>query len=194
MNLGVKGLTRFNVFKQLALGKAWSSFFLLYVISGQQYCLCSDSPATGGHSGNDGEASVGQDSCRRQGFRCFASTPGGHVDLRLAAFQRRHPCISMDLRHFEFLPRTCDIRFQLRPGQTGQCCIDTAEIRIWRHSAVGQRSSPWPCKLGQSRDKISCQVQAPFPCAQLVLRQMHWTWLSGSMDAKYWFSWLSLDV
>ena len=38
------------------------------------------------------------------------------------------------------------------------------EIRIWRRS-VGQRSSPWPCKFSERRDKISPRVQALLPCA-----------------------------
>ena len=60
----------------------------------------------------------------------------------------------------------------------------SAEIRIWRHS-VGQRSSPWLCKLGESRDKISSRLQAPFSWWTTYVATNAFTNWSESIDAKY---------
>ena len=52
-------------------------------------------------------------------------------------------------------------------------------------TSVGQRSSPWTCKLNASGHKISPRVQvqvASFPSAQLMLRQMHLTKVFESVE------------
>ena len=61
-------------------------------------------------------------------------------------------------------------------------------------TSVGQRSSPWMCKLSESRDKFHLECKLHFPSAQLILRRMHLTTVSASIEAKYWVSWLSFDV
>ena len=41
--------------------------------------------------------------------------------------------------------------------------------------------------------KFHLECRLHFPCAQLMLRQMHWTNASKSIEAKYWVSWVSFD-
>ena len=59
-------------------------------------------------------------------------------------------------------------------------------------TSVGQCSSPWTCKLSESRDKFHLECKLHFPSAQLILRQMHLTTVSASIEVKYWVSWLVL--
>ena len=67
---------------------------------------------------------------------------------------------------------------------------DTAEIRIWRHF----RWSAWPCNSVKIEIKFCLECMLCFPCAQIMLRQMHRTNLSVSIEAKYhWVSWLSYE-
>ena len=42
--------------------------------------------------------------------------------------------------------------------------------------------------------KFHLERKLSLPCAQFMLRQMHWTYLSVSIGARYSVSWLSLDV
>ena len=69
----------------------------------------------------------------------------------------------------------------------------SAQEYVFGVTSIGQRSSAWPCKLDE-RDKLSPRVQAPFSlCTIYGHRQMHWTNLSGSIEAKYLGSWPSFD-
>ena len=61
-------------------------------------------------------------------------------------------------------------------------------------TSVGQRSSPWTCKLTESRYKFHLECKLHFPSAQLMLRQIHLTNVSESIEATYWVSWLRFDV
>ena len=67
--------------------------------------------------------------------------------------------------------------------------LDTAEIFIF----IGQRSSPRPCNMVEMDIKfhLECMLRS---CAQRMLRKMHSTDVSISIEAKYLISWLSLDV
>ena len=65
---------------------------------------------------------------------------------------------------------------------------------VFEVTSVGQRSSPWPCKLNERQDEISTRMQAPFSCAQFILRQMHWTNVSVSIEAKCWVPWLKAGL
>ena len=58
--------------------------------------------------------------------------------------------------------------------------------------SIGQRSSPWPCNAVKVEMKFHLECKLHFPCAQLMLWQMHWTNLSASIEYKYWVSWLRL--
>ena len=61
-------------------------------------------------------------------------------------------------------------------------------------TSVGHRSSPWTCNSVKVRIKFNLQCKLHFPSTQLMLRQMHFTNVSESIEAKYWVSWLSFDV
>ena len=61
---------------------------------------------------------------------------------------------------------------------------DTAEIRIWRHFR-------WSAFVAMAMKLSNGHIQfhLRFPCPQFRLRQMHWTILSVSIEAKYRVSW-----
>ena len=71
---------------------------------------------------------------------------------------------------------------------------DTAEIRIFDVTSVGQRLTPWTCNSVKVEIKFHLECELHCPCAQLMLRQMHLTNASESIEAKYWVSWLGFDV
>ena len=52
----------------------------------------------------------------------------------------------------------------------------TARKYVFDATSVGQRSSPWPCKLSE-RDNVKFCLECKFRflCAQFIMRQMHWT-------------------
>ena len=52
-------------------------------------------------------------------------------------------------------------------------------------TSIGQRSSPWTRKLSESRDTFHLECELHLPSAQLMLRQMHFTNVSESIEAKY---------
>ena len=60
-------------------------------------------------------------------------------------------------------------------------------------TSVGQHSPPWTCSSVKVEVKFRLTCGLRFPCAQFMLRQMHWANLSVSFEAKYWLSLLSLD-
>ena len=49
-------------------------------------------------------------------------------------------------------------------------------------TSIGQRSSPWTC---ESRDKFHLECKLHFASAQPMLRQMHLTNVSESIEAEY---------
>ena len=59
---------------------------------------------------------------------------------------------------------------------------------------IGQRSSPGTCYSVKVEMKFHLECKLYFPGAQLMLRQMHLTNVSESIEAKYWVSWLRFDV
>ena len=60
--------------------------------------------------------------------------------------------------------------------------------------SIGQRSSPWTWNSVKVESKFHLECKLHLPSAQLLLRQMHLTNVSESIEAKYLVSWLSLDV
>ena len=65
--------------------------------------------------------------------------------------------------------------------QSNKNRYDTAEIRIWRHFHWS-----WPCNSMKVDIKFHLECKLRFPFAQLLLRQIHLTNLSVSIDAKCW--------
>ena len=61
-------------------------------------------------------------------------------------------------------------------------------------TSIGQRLSPWPCNSVEVEMKFHLECKLHFPCAQLMLRQTHFTNVPESIEAKYWVSWLSFDI
>ena len=82
-------------------------------------------------------------------------------------------------------------------GAAQWCCNSadqsgTVGIYIWRINSVGKRSSPWPCKLGRSRNEIKWKLFSL--CAIYVVKNV-FNELTVSVSAKDWVSCLqSLDV
>ena len=78
----------------------------------------------------------------------------------------------------------------------------SAEISIQRHFRWSAEityltSLPWSwtCDSVKVEIKLHVECKLHFPCAQLMLRQMHSTNLSESIDAKYLFIfWLRFDM
>ena len=70
---------------------------------------------------------------------------------------------------------------------------DTAEILIWRHFRWSAFVA-MDVQISESRGKLYLECKVHFACAQRMLRQMHLTNVSESIEAKYWVSWLSFDV
>ena len=52
-------------------------------------------------------------------------------------------------------------------------------------TSIGQRSSPWTCNSVKAEIKFHLECKLHFPNPQLMLRQMHLTNLSESMEAKF---------
>ena len=50
-------------------------------------------------------------------------------------------------------------------------------------TSVGQRSSLWTCNSVKVQIKFHLECKLCFPCAQFMLRQMHWSNLSVSIEA-----------
>ena len=58
---------------------------------------------------------------------------------------------------------------------------DIAEI-VFYVTSVGQRSSPWTCNSVKVKVKFQVKCKLHFPSAQVMLRQMHLTDASESID------------
>ena len=72
-----------------------------------------------------------------------------------------------------------------------------ARARPARHrdvTSIGQRSLPWTYNSVKVEIKFLLECKFHFPSAQLMLRQMHLTNVSESIEAKYWVSWLTFDA
>ena len=57
--------------------------------------------------------------------------------------------------------------YQVSKGWT----CDTTKILLFDVISVGQSSSPWPCKLGERRNKFHLECKLRFPCAQFMLHR-----------------------
>ena len=77
------------------------------------------------------------------------------------------------------------------------------ETLAWHRENTCSTSLSWlvsvrrdgQCKLSEPQDKTSSRAQAPFwPSAQFMLRQMHWTNLSVSIEAKYLLGFLAMKA
>ena len=80
-----------------------------------------------------------------------------------------------------------------RDSDCGRWWKCTPPKYVFDVTSIGRRSSPWTCN-SESRDKCSPRVKLHCPSAQLMLRRLHSTNLSESIEAKYWVSWLRFGV
>ena len=121
-----------------------------------------------------------QDTCCRHNVSSFCQ------GLRLGPEFKSQPIILCPA-----LPSP-NILFNVKSqAQLGQACVhQTPRKYVFDVTSIGQRSSPWTCKLSGSRDKFQLDCKLHFPSAKLMLRQMHLTNVSESIGV----SWLSFDV
>ena len=61
----------------------------------------------------------------------------------------------------------------------------TTRKYVFDVTSIGQRSSPWTCNSVKVEMKFHLECKLHFPSAQFMLRQLHLTNLSESIEAKY---------
>ena len=87
----------------------------------------------------------------------------------------------------------------VRAGRTGvRLLYRRARAHHWQEQ-VSDTQLVSVCRHGHINSlkvelKFQLECKLCFPCAQSILRQMQWTNLSVSIEAKYWVSWPSLEV
>ena len=78
----------------------------------------------------------------------------------------------------------CNVRCNKLVRPTANSTIPR-KYYVFGVTSIGQRSSSWTCSSVKVETKFHPECKLHFPCAQLMLRKIHLTSVSESMEAKH---------